>query len=178
MCSLKLWFTVTRLKLVVSFRPFFWVYHVRSWNQRMTAKKTRQVLLHLEHSKNFYVPMYFVGFLNEKQAAHWKSLRLKLPFRSFFSAWSSNNHNGDGSINGTTKRLHIHVRFNFYCILFRCCTQNNVNLMFKLKVLWRTQSLSHDIQIKNHSFNYNSWLEQTYNLIGKTQILEKKMPKV
>ena len=46
--------------------------------------------------------------------------------------------------------------------------------MFKLKVLWRTQSLSHDSQIKNHSFNYNSWLEQTYNLIGKTQILEKK----
>ena len=56
--------------------------------------------------------------------------------------------------------------------------QNNVNLMFKLKVLWRTQSRSHDIQIKNHSFNYNSWLEQTYDLIGKTQILEKKMPKV
>ena len=51
--------------------------------------------------------------------------------------------------------------------------QNNVNLMFKLKVLWRTQSLSHEIQIKNHSFKYNSLLEQTYNLIGKAQILEK-----
>ena len=85
----------------------------------MTAKKTRQVLLHLEHSKNFYVHMYFVGFLNEKQAAHGRSLRFKLPFRSFFNTWSSNNHNGDGSINGTTKRLHMHVRFNFYCILFR-----------------------------------------------------------
>ena len=41
------------------------------------------------------------------------------------------------------------------------------DLMFKLKVLWRTRSLSHEIQIKNHSFKYNSLLEQTYNLIGK-----------
>ena len=116
--EITVWFTVTHLKLVVSLRPFFWVYHVRSWHQRMTAKKTRQVLLHLEHSKNFYVHMYFVGFLNEKQAAHWRSLRFKLPFRSFFNTWSSNNHNGDGSINGTTKRLHMHVRFSFIVYFF------------------------------------------------------------
>ena len=56
--------------------------------------------------------------------------------------------------------------------------QNNVELMFKLKVLCRTQSLSHEIQIKNHSFKYNSLLEQTYNLIGKAQILGKNAKSV
>ena len=35
----------------------------------------------------------------------------------------------------------------FIVYFFVCFMQNNVNLMFKLKVLWRTQSLSHDIQI-------------------------------
>ena len=165
--EITVWFTVTHLKLVVSLRPFFWVYHVRSWHQRMTAKKTRQVLLHLEHSKNFYVHMYFVGFLNEKQAAHWRSLRFKLPFRSFFNTWSSNNHNGDGSINGTTKRLHMHVRFNFIVYFFVCFMQNKVKLMFNLKVLWRTQTFSHEIHIKNHSLKYISRLEQINNLISK-----------
>ena len=76
--------------------------------------------------------MYFVGFLNEKQAAHWRSLGLKLPFRSFFNAWSSYNHNGDGSIIGTTKRLHMHVRFNFIvCFSLLYAKQREFNVQIE-----------------------------------------------
>ena len=63
--------------------------------------------------------MHFVGCMNEKQAAHWRSLRLKIHFGSFFNTWSSNHHNGDEGIIGTTRRLYMHVRFNFYFLLFR-----------------------------------------------------------
>ena len=98
--------------------------------------------------------MYFVGFMDKEQAAHWRSPKLKIHFRSFFNTWSSNNHNGDGSINGTTKRLHIHVRFSFIVYFFVCFMQNNVELKFKLKVLWRTQTFSpHEIHIKTTCLN-------------------------
>ena len=45
--------------------------------------------------------------------------------------------------------------------------QNTVELMLKLKVLWKTQTFSHEIHIKNHSLKYISRLEQTNNLISK-----------
>ena len=52
----------------------------------------------------------------------------------------------------------------FIVYFFVCFMQNNVELMFKLKVLWRTQTFSHEIHIKNHSLKYISRLEQTNNL--------------
>ena len=45
--------------------------------------------------------------------------------------------------------------------------QNTVELMLKLQVLWRTQTFSHEIHIKNHSLKYISRLEQTNNWISK-----------
>ena len=51
--------------------------------------------------------------------------------------------------------------FNVY--FFVCFMQNTVELMLKLKVLWRTQTFSHEI----HSLKYISRLEQTNNLISK-----------
>ena len=48
---------------------------------------------------------------------------------------------------------------------------------FNVQIEGFMEILSHDIQIKNHSLNYNSWLKQTYNLIGKARILEKNCRK-
>ena len=55
----------------------------------------------------------------------------------------------------------------FIVYFFVCFMQNKVELMFNLKVLWRTQTFSHEIHIKNHSLKYISRLEQTNNLISK-----------
>ena len=55
----------------------------------------------------------------------------------------------------------------FIVYFFVCFMQNTVELMLKLKVLWRTQTFSHEIHMKNHSLKYISRLEQTNNLISK-----------
>ena len=168
MCNLKLWFTATRLKLVVSFRPFFWVYHVKSWHQRMTAKKTRQVLHLLEYSKIFLCTCIWWGLWMRNKTLSEEVLGLKFISVGRFSIL------GAQTITMVTEALMAQPKgFICTCALifivyfFVCFMQNTVELMLKLKVLWRTQTFSHEIHIKNHSLKYISRLEQTNNLISK-----------
>ena len=167
MCNLKLWLTATRLKLVVSFRPFFWVYHVRSWHQRMTAKKTRQVLHLLEHSKFFLCTCILLGLWMRNKPLTEKVLGLKFIFGRYSILGAQTTTMVTEALMAQPKGFICTCALIFIVYFFVCFMQNTVELMLKLKVLWRTQTFSHEIHIKNHSLKYISRLEQTNNLISK-----------
>ena len=114
----------------------------------------------------FFMYMYFVGFMNEKQAAHWRSLRLKIHFH-FSILGAQTTTMVTEALMAQPKGFICTCALIFIVYFFVCFMQNKVELMFNLKVLWRTQTFSHEIHIKNHSLKYISRLEQTNNLISK-----------
>ena len=168
MSNLILGFKATCLKLVVSFRPFFWVYHVRSWHQRMTAKKTRQVLHLLEHSKIFLCTCILWGLWIRNKPLTEEVLSLKFISGHFSILGAQTTTMVAEALLAQPKGFIRTCALIFIVCFFVCFMQNNVELKFKLKVLWRTQTFSpHEIHIKNHPFKQISWLEQTNKLVGK-----------
>ena len=61
----------------------------------------------------------------------------------------------------------MHVRFNFYCILFRLLYAKHRGINVKIEGFMENATFSHEIHIKDHSLKYISRLEQTNNLISK-----------
>ena len=107
--------------------------------------------------------MYLVGFMNEKPAAYWRSVRLKFIFGRFSMPGAQTTTMVTEALMAQPKGFICTCALIFIVYFFVCFMQNNV----ELKVLWRTQTFSHEIDIKSHSLKCISRLEQTNNLISK-----------
>ena len=127
----------------------------------------------LEHSNTFFYVHVFVGFTNEKQA-HLKITHLKLIFGDFSILGAQTTTMVTDALMAQPKGFICTCALIFIVYFFVCFLQNNVESRFKLKVLWRTQTFSHEIHIRNLLLKYSSWLEQTNNLIGKLNRYLKK----
>ena len=156
MCKLKFLLTSTRIKLVVFFRPLFWlVTQSREAKKRPRRRSHASEAWDLEHRDVFSVRFFFYVHVfcgipfNAKQTSYWK--RLKFVPSCFFNFWSTTESQmKTATTMAPNKRLYMHARFYSFAHLSAFVRKKKYeNVIIRSSRFWEHKHLTELHQIQN-----------------------------